>query len=122
MLSRIVGWFIGGGGSGIASQIRQAYKDRLDADNDEKRIKADQEMDLAARKVEAQTRGAGSWWAKFVRFSFAFPYICYINWLIIHDKMFELGATDPLSPILERILWTIVAFYFLDNTIRLIKK
>lgn len=122
MFASLISWFVGGGASGLAGELRKAYAARLEAATDEAKIAADERMAQLERQVEAQTRGAGSWWAKFVRFGFAFPYIAYLNWLIIHDKIMGAGATDPLSPMLERILMIIVAFYFLDNTIRLIRR
>lgn len=120
--SRLIGWFVGGGGKGLAAEIRQAHKDRLDAKNDAARLAAEERMNLVASRVEAQTRGAGSFSAKIMRAGFALPFLLYNGKLVIWDKMLGLGATDPLSPYLENVAWTIIAFYFLDNTIRFVRR
>jgi hypothetical protein len=43
----------------------------------------------------------------------AAPFIMYTWKLIVWDKMLGLGATDPLSPELYYMQWTILGFYFL---------
>ena len=119
LLTKVFGWVSGGGLNNLASELRQAHADRLAAENDEAKILAEERMDLALRRVEAQTKGAGSWWPKVVRAGFALPFIVYINKLVIWDKVLARGTTDPLSPFLESAFLVVLAFYFLDNTIKL---
>lgn len=119
--AKLIAWITGGGVKGLASELRQAHKDRLDAANDADRVAADERMNLVMSRVEAQTRGAGSAWAKIMRAAFALPFVIYIAKLVVWDKVLGWGTTDPLSPYLEGISWTIITFYFLDNTVRLIR-
>lgn len=116
---KLAKWFIGGGAKGIASEIRQAHADRLKADTDKEKLAADERMHQVAMRVEAQTRGSGAFSAKFVRACFAAPFIIYNAKLVLWDKVLGLGATDGLSPYLENVAWTVITFYFLDNTIRM---
>lgn len=120
--AKLVGWFVGGGFNSLAGELRQAQKDRLEAANDAERLRAEERMDLALRRVEAQTRGAGTFTAKTARFLFALPFIIYVNKIVLWDKVLGLGATDTLSPFLEGIAWTVIGFYFLDNTLRLARR
>lgn len=119
---KLVSWFVGGGASGLATELRLARKDVLDAKNDRERLKAEERMYRVEARVAAQTSGAGTWSAKSVRAAFAAPYILYNGKLIIWDKMLGLGTTDPLSFYLEGVGWTIIGFYFLDNTLRQIRR
>jgi len=121
MFAAIASWFLGGGARGLAAQLRGAYADRLAAENDTQRIEADKKIALLTARVDAQTRGAGTWWAKFVRACFAAPFVIYNGKLIIWDKVLGWGTTDPLSPYLEGVGWTVIGFYFLDNTIRYLR-
>lgn len=116
---KLVGWFVGGGAASIAAEIRGARADQLAAENDEARIEAEERMDLALRRLEAQNGGPQNGWAKLVRASFAFPFVIYINKLVLWDKVLGLGTTDPLSEFLQGAFLVVLAFYFLDNTIKL---
>ena len=122
MLQALLRFFAGGGATGLAAEFRQAAKDRLDAANDKERLQAEERMQRVAEIVEAQTQGAGSWMAKVVRASYAIPFVLYNAKLIVWDKMLGLGATDPLGPYLEKTGWIVVSFYFVDNSIRFLRR
>lgn len=117
MIGTILSWLAGGGVAAIGKEIRQAQKDRLDASNAESRLKLDERIAfLDARKavllVEQNSR-LTSW----IRPAFAFPFVAYIWKLVIWDKIFGLGATDPLSPELAQIMMVIIGAYFLTRPI-----
>lgn len=122
MLGTILSWISGGGLSSIAKEIRGAQKDRLEAANEKDRLAADERMNTALRRMEAQTKGAGSFSAKAVRAAFAVPFIIYNAKLVIWDKTLGLGTTDGLSPYLETVGWTVIGFYFLDNSLRMVRR
>lgn len=122
MIGSLISFFTGGGFNSIADQFRQAYEAKLAAQNDAERIAADKWIAELEHRVAAQTQGAGTAWAKIMRAAFALPFVIYHGKLIIWDKVLGWGTTDPLSPYLEGIAWTIIAFYFLDNTIRMIRR
>lgn len=121
-LSGILSFFTGGAFKSIASELNDAYQAKLNAANDEQRIAADVAIAKANARVAAQTQGAGSFWAKVMRAGFAIPFILYNGKLIIWDKMLGWGTTDPLSPYLETVGWMVIGFYFLDNTVRFMKR
>ncbi len=122
ILGTILSWIGGGGLSGIAGELRQAYKDRLTAANDEARIDADLRIkELEAQRaviVAAQQDNVERW----VRVGFALPFIVYNAKLLIWDKVLALGVTDPLSAELMRIQMTVLGGYFLFLTAKAIRK
>lgn len=122
ILQTLLSWFTGGGFKGIAEELNEAYQARLNAANDADKISADVRMNLVQARVAAQTQGAGSVWAKIVRACFAAPFIIYVWKLVVWDKVLGYGATDDLSSDLWRVLTIIIAFYFLDNTIRMVRR
>lgn len=122
ILGTILSWVIGGGLSGITDQLRQAYKDRLTAANDEARIEADLRIkELEAQRsviVAAQQDKVERW----VRVGFALPFIVYNAKLLIWDKVMAWGSTDPLSSELMQIQMTVLGGYFLFLTAKAIRK
>lgn len=96
-----------------------AHEARLRADTDEKKLEADKAMHLVSQRVAAQS--ADNIWARIMRALFALPFAIYIGKLVLWDKVLGLGATDNLSPELWNIAWTVIGFYFLDNTLRRIR-
>ena len=117
-ITKIVGFFAGGGGKGIASELRAAHKNVLDAKNDKSRLEAKERSEALMLRLEAQTRGSTTWMPKMARALFALPFIAYNAKLIVYDKMMGMGATDGLSPELYKIEMIVVGFYFLDATLQ----
>lgn len=121
-LATILSWIAGGGLSGIAGELRQAYKDRLTAANDEARIDADlriKELETQRAIIVAAQQDKVERW---VRVGFAFPFIAYNAKLMIWDKILALGVTDPLSPELMQIQMTVLGGYFVFLTAKAIRK
>ena len=120
-LKALLGFFTGGGASGIAAEIRGARADQLNAENDEDRIAADERMAKVAMMVEAQTRGSGSWMPKAIRGCFGMIVPVYFGKLLIWDKVLGWGATDPLNGFADWSARMVMAFYFLDATVHKLK-
>lgn len=117
MLSLILG-FLSGPLSQISNDLTKAYQAKLSAQNDQERLVLDGQIAvLEARKstiLAAQSSPVERW----IRFGFAFPFVVYINKLVLWDKVLHLGATDALSSDLNQLLWIVVGGYFVDTTIR----
>ena len=108
--------------SSISKDLKEAYQSKLNAANDAERIAADERITLLeARKTSilaAQSDPIERW----VRIGFTLPFIAYINKLVLWDKVFSLGTTDPLSPQLSNILMIVLGGYFIDTTVRRIAR
>lgn len=117
MLKVILG-LLSGPLSQISNDLKEAYQSKLAAKNDAERIQADERISvLEARKstiLAAQSDPIERW----VRVGFAFPFVLYINKLIIWDKLLGLGVTDNLSSDLWQILWIVLGGYFVDTIVR----
>ena len=116
MLAGILSWLARGGLTGLASEMRQAQKDKLSAANDKDKLAADERIKSIALRMEAQTKGEWSWMAKLVRGAWALPFIIYTSKVVVWDKVLGLGVTDPLGPYEQRLGIIIVSFFFLDAT------
>lgn len=117
MLKVVLG-LLSGPLSSISRDIKEAYQSKLAAKNDAERVLADERIAvLEARKTSilaAQSDPIERW----VRVGFAFPFVVYINKLVLWDKVLEWGVTDPLSSELSHILMIVLGGYFVDTIVR----
>jgi len=111
-----VKWLLELFGGGIAEQIRGALQDRLNAQNDAARIAADERLAFLQARLASQQMGGR--WITFIQIGFALPFVLYNAKLIVWDKMFGMGITDPLSPALYDLQTTIISFFFVTSTVR----
>lgn len=108
-----------------------AYKAKLEAGNDADRIAADlagKELSLQQREAELQTQlriaQIGHWYEpeKIMGYCVAL----YVAKLIVWDKVFGWGATDPLEGWIEITANLIVGAYFgkrtFENVARILKR
>ena len=115
MLGTLLKWLTGGGFSGIASELRQAYADKLNAQTDEQKLAADVTINQLEARQNAMIKGKGSWISKTVQAAWAFPFIIFNFKVIVWDKVLKLGVTDPLGQFEQNIGMIIVGFYFLTT-------
>ena len=122
MIASILSWIAGGGLSSITKSLQEAYRDKLNAQNDANKLEADMRIrDLEARRdiiLKAQSDNVERW----VRVGFAAPFIIYNIKLIVWDKVLELGTTDPLSPNLLLIQSIVISGYFVLFTAKAVRK
>ena len=112
---KLVTWFTGGGLNGIASELRQAHADKLQAQTDEGKIAADVTIAQLNARQNALIQGKGSWISKAVQAAWAAPFIIYTWKLVVWDKVLKLGVTDALGSFESDIAKIIVGFYFLTT-------
>jgi len=108
--------------SDIADDLKEAYQSRLQAENNEQKIAADERIALLeARKssiLAAQSDPVERW----VRVLFSLPFILYVNKLVIWDKILGWGTTPNLSEDLWTMFYIILGGYFVDTVVRRFKK
>ena len=132
MLSVILRWlgtFLGGP---FATAAVNAYKAKLAAGNNAEKISADlaaEEAEINAQRdaLNAQIIVAeqGRWYTAVVRPLFAMPFLIYNFKVIVWDKVFGWGSTDPLSNQLLQVESITLAGYFgsiaLENSMRVFR-
>lgn len=97
--------------SKVANEIAKWKQKEADAKTEAERIAAQERI----RTLEIrQSELARDPFAPLIRAAFAFPFVIYINKLVLWDKVMKLGTTDPLTGVLPGILSGIVTFYFLS--------
>jgi len=105
----------------ITKELVEAKVRVLDAKTEQERIAAQERVDTLNARKEIILQSQKDKVERWIRVIWAIPFIIYTWKLVVWDKIFGLGVTDPLSPTLEYIMWTILGAYFLDATIKKIK-
>jgi len=115
MLATILGWLGSSGVKAIGAQINEAYKNRLEAKTNSEVIAADERIErLQSQKsilLAEQNNRLTSW----IRPLVAAPFVLYLWKVIIWDKVFSMGVTEPLSEPLAEIMAVIIGAYFLTR-------
>ena len=132
MIGTILAWLGSLLGGPFATAAVNAYAAKLDAGNNAQKIAAD----LAAREaainerrdaLDAQivTAEQGRWYTAIIRPLFASPFLIYNFKIVVWDKVFGWGSTDPLSSELLQVESITLAGYFgsiaLENSMRLFR-
>jgi hypothetical protein len=92
-----------------------AYEAKQRAATDKEKIAADERIKTLEAKRDVLVAEGGSRLNTIMRAGFGIPPMIYLGKLYLWDKVLGFGATDPLSPELWNVLWTVVGFYFLDQ-------
>ena len=106
MIARLLAFLTGGALERIGGQLKDAYIARKQAETDEQRLEADLRILLAE-----QGNGITRW----IRPAIAFPFVAYLWKVVLWDKVFALGSTDPLSAELGEMMMVMVGAYFLTR-------
>lgn len=105
-------------GGPLINGLISAYKAKLDAANTQGRIAAD----LAAKEIEAEIEARkqasaiimaeqGRWYTAIIRPLLAMPVIIYFWKVIVWDKVFGLGSTDPITGMIADWTGMIITAY-----------
>ena len=125
LLKLIMGLF-SGPLRGISSDIKEAYQSKLNAQNDQERIAADERINLLESRKSIILASQSSPIERWVRFGFAIPFVIYNAKLVLWDKVLSLGVTDSLGPELVNIYMIVLSGFFIDATVskvtRILKK
>ncbi len=113
--------FLGLGLKALTTEIVDAKVKAIDAKTEQEKITAQERVDTLNARKEIILQGQKDKAERWIRILWAAPFIIYTWKLIVWDKILQFGTTDPLSPTLEYIMWTILGAYFLDATIKKIK-
>lgn len=117
VISKIIGWLGGGAITAIGGQINEWQRIRAAAQNDHERLEADKMLATLEASKATILQAQRDKYERWVRIGFAAPFVIYNAKLVLWDKVFGLGATDPLSPELANIQMTIIASYFIYATV-----
>ncbi|WP_298966123.1 hypothetical protein [uncultured Roseibium sp.] len=102
----------------IPGALADAYAARESAKTERERIRWDERVRKLEARKESILQAQKDPYERWVRIGFAFPFVVYINKLVLWDKVLGLGATDPLSADLTQIMMIVIGGYFVDTVVR----
>jgi hypothetical protein len=112
-------WLIQLLGLPILNSLVAAYKHKLEAagTKDAKATElaiAEIHGEIAARSAAKEIIIAeqGHWYTAVIRPLFALPFVIFIWKVVVVDKVFGLGVTDPIDPMMKDVLQAIIYSYF----------
>lgn len=104
---------IGIGLPAIVAEITKERTKQLDAKTEQERIAADERIKALEAKKDVVIESYKDRGNNIMRHLWAIPFLLYTWKLLVWDKLLGWGVTDPLSPTLEYILWTVLGGYFI---------
>jgi hypothetical protein len=119
MFATVLGWLGNLLGGPFAKAAVDAYRAKLTSENTSEEIAADlaaRELDVESRERELATQVViaeqGRWYTALPRPLFSSAVIIYVWKVVVWDKAFGLGSTDPLSAELSQWALIILTAYF----------
>jgi hypothetical protein len=119
MFATILAWLGNLLGGPFAKAAVDAYRAKLTAENTSEKIAADlaaRELSLEQRERELATQvliaEQGRWYTALPRPLFALAFIVYVWKVVVIDKVFGLGSTDPLSGDVAQWAMIVLTAYF----------
>jgi hypothetical protein len=129
MLSTVLAWLGNLIGGPFAKAALDAYRAKLSAENTSEKIVADlaaRELDVAARERELATQlviaEQGRWYTALPRPLFAGAFIIYTWKVVVWDKVFGLGVTDPLGGDVAQWAMIVLTAYFGGRSLEKVAK
>lgn len=105
-----------GGLKWIAGKIAEERTIQTNAATEQERIASEERTKALEAKRDVLIAESTSPWNQIMRALYAVPPGIYLAKLYVYDKVLGWGSTDPLSPMMENVLWTVVGFLFLQET------
>lgn len=119
MLASIFGWLGNLLGGPFARAAVEAYRAKLAAENAADKIAADLaarelQVEQRERELDAQlvTKEQGKWYTALPRPLFAYAFVIYAWKVVVIDKVFGLGTTEPLAGDVAHWATIVLTAYF----------
>lgn len=133
MFATVLGWLGRLLGGPFAQAALDAYRAKLSAENTSEKIAADlaaRELGLMQRERELATAllisEQGRWYTALPRPLFTFAFVVYVWKVVVWDKVFGWGTTDPLSGEVAQWAMIVLTAYFggrsLEKVARILAK
>lgn len=112
MIGTILGWLSGGIIGQIAKPLNEAYRDKLKADTDEKKLAAEQAIAFYQGQIKLAVEAAQNdkWWS--TRELIGKCALIFVFKIVVWDTVFGWGNTPDPGPYVMGIVMLVIGFYF----------
>jgi hypothetical protein len=115
MLKLLLSWVTGGGLSGVADRIGDAYERKLQAQTDSEKMQIDAEIATLTLQQQVLIAEQANWLTRWIRPAFALPFVIYDFKIVVWDKVLKLGTTDPLSSEFWQLQMIVFGAFFITR-------
>ena len=111
-MNKILSWLVGGGIAAIGEQLNNAYRMKLEAENDSDRIHAEEQIAYFKGQMELAIAASQNdkWWS--TREMIGKCVFLYVFKIVVWDTVLGLGVTPDPGPVVGGIVSITIAFYF----------
>lgn len=111
-IGTVIGWLTGGIIGQIAAPLNEAYRDKLKADTDEKKLDAEQRIAFFQGQIKLAVEASQNdkWWS--TRELIGKCALIYVFKIVVWDTVFKLGHTPPPGDQVTGIVMLVTGFYF----------
>lgn len=111
----LINLLTGGVFNSISSQLREAYRDKLAAETNEKKLEADITIAHLENQQKILIAEQGRWYTAWIRPLLALPVVIYVWKLIVWDTILQWGVTQNPGEFVNWIVITVIGAYFLTR-------
>ena len=111
----LINFLTGSAMSSITTQLKEAYKMRLDAQTNEQKLEADKYIAQLQAQQQVLLAEQGRWYTAWIRPLIALPVVLYVWKLIVWDTMLQWGVTPNPGDFVNWIVLTVIGAYFLTS-------
>lgn len=101
--------------SSITSQLKDAYRMKLEAQTNEAKLEADTYIAHLQAQQQIVLAEQGRWYTAWIRPLIALPVVIYVWKLIVWDTIFQWGVTQNPGEFVNWIVLTVIGAYFLTR-------
>lgn len=102
----------------ITDKIADAYVQKSNAQTAQQQIAADERIKTLEARRDVILQAQRDPFERWIRIGFAAPFVIYNAKLVLWDKVFGWGVTDPLGAELAMIQSIVIAGYFIDAAVK----
>lgn len=115
MIGTILSWLTSGGATAVGKLLNEAYKTKLDAKTEEQKLEADTLIKQLEARQAVLLAEQKHWTTRWIRPAFALPFVIYNAKVLVWDKVFGLGTTDPIAPEFWQLQMIVFGAYFVTR-------
>lgn len=123
MLGAILSFFGSGILKDVGEQLNTAYKAKLDAETNEKKIAAEELISTLQLQQAVLIEEQKRWLTAWIRPALAAPVVIFVWKILVWDSVLKLGFTPNPGELVTWIIMTIIGAYMVTRPFeRLLKK
>jgi hypothetical protein len=115
MIGRILSWLTSGGIAAIGKQINDWQRIKAEAQNDARRIEAEEKIAQLEARRDILIAEQGSWMTRWIRPALAAPVVIFVWKILVWDTVLGWGITPEPGELVRWVVTATIGAYFLTR-------